>query len=108
METERAGQRKRTARQSQQSVLPQGQREHSTPALGEQSGTVLIDYKALRRVDPVAARHVVLDYLENTGHNIAATASDEAPAPQDGAELSVAHTNSSREGPPTSANSRRL
>jgi transposase-like protein len=38
------------------------------------TGQLLIDYKALRQIDPVAARHVVLDYLTNGGGNIAATA----------------------------------
>ena len=35
---------------------------------------VHIDYKALRRINPQAARRAVLDYLASCGHNIAATA----------------------------------
>ncbi len=34
----------------------------------------MIDYKALRRIDPVAARLAVLNYLASTGGNVAATA----------------------------------
>ena len=36
--------------------------------------SVHIDYKALRRINPQAARRAVLDYLASCGHNIAATA----------------------------------
>ena len=33
-----------------------------------------IDYKALRRINPVAARQAVLDYLASCNHNVAETA----------------------------------
>ncbi len=35
---------------------------------------VRIDYKALRKINPEAARQAVLEYLASSSHNIAATA----------------------------------
>ncbi len=71
-------QRKRTARRPEPSASPFGQEKHSTPTRAAGTGLApsraVIDYKALRRIDPVAARLAVLNYLASTGGNVAATA----------------------------------
>ena len=53
---------KRTTSRSRQPVLPLWQEEGTTRAA--------IDYKRLRRINPQAARHAVLEYLASVNGNV--------------------------------------